>query len=99
MYINLYFLLCRIAFAKVWYNVYNNKRERVASLMLRKSHLRSKIQHRIPEFDILDVDQKTKIGRISPFSTNLQGTGYRTAVAIKSLSSIHRFKHLHLDLF
>lgn len=78
------FDLCRIAFAKLWYNIYNNKRERVASLMLRKSHLRRRIQHRTLEFDILDVDQKTKIGRISPFSTNLQGTEYNKAIAMKS---------------
>ena len=85
----MFFSFFRIAFAKVWYDVFNNKRERMASLMLRKSHLRSRIQHRIREFQILDHDQKTSIGRIYPFSTNLQGTEYRNAVAIKSLINLY----------
>ncbi|CAF0995401.1 unnamed protein product [Rotaria sordida] len=51
--------------------------------MLRKSHLKSKIQHRIPEFEIIDNDETTNIGRIYPFSTDLEHSEYGKAVAVK----------------
>ncbi|CAF3348174.1 unnamed protein product [Rotaria sp. Silwood1] len=46
-------------------------------------HLRSKIQHRVPEFDIIDNDETTNIGRVYPFSTDLERTEYGKAVAMK----------------
>lgn len=73
-----------MAFAKVWYDIYNPRREHLASLILRKSHLKSKIQHRVPEFEILDQDETTNIGRIYPFSTDLGRSEYGQAVAVKS---------------
>jgi hypothetical protein len=75
-----------VAFAKVWYDIYDNRREHVASVILRKSHIRSKIQHRVPEFEIIDSDETTNIGRIYPFSTDLQRSEYGQAVAVKSMS-------------
>ncbi len=79
------FSSCRLAFAKIWYDIYNIKREHVVSLMLRKSSLRSTIQHRIREFEILDNDKSTTIGRIYPYSMNLEQTIFRHAVAMRSL--------------
>jgi len=79
----LYF--CRLAFTKLRYDVYNNKHEHVVSLILRKSYLRSKIQHRVVEVEILNNDKKTYIGRIYPFSTNLERAEYGHAVAMKSI--------------
>ena len=79
-------LLCRFAFAKIWINAYNNKDEHVASLMLRKTDLRGKIHHRILECEIFDNDQLTNIGRIYPFSTDLERSEYRHAAAVKSKS-------------
>ncbi|CAF0732353.1 unnamed protein product [Adineta steineri] len=72
-----------VAFAKVWYDIYDNRREHVASVILRKSHLRSKIQHRVPEFEIIDSDETTNIGRMYPFSTDLERSEYGQAVAVK----------------
>jgi len=73
-----------VAFAKVWYDIYNNTREHIASLILRKSHIKSKIQHRVPEFEIIDRDEITNIGRIYPFSMDLERSEYGQAVAVKS---------------
>lgn len=73
----------RVAFAKVWYDIYSDRREHLASVVLRKSHLKSKIQHRVPEFEIIDTDETTNIGRIYPFSTDLERTEYGKAVAVK----------------
>jgi hypothetical protein len=87
----LYF--CRLAFAKFRYDVYNNKHEHVVSLILRKSHLRSKIQHRIVEYEILNNDKRTNIGRIYPFSTNAEGTEYGHAVAMKSILLLINFMY------
>jgi hypothetical protein len=88
----------RLAFAKIWYDIYNNKHEHVVSLMLRKNYLRSKIQYRVPEFKILDSDQKTNIGGLYPFSTDLQKSEYGHAVAIKSrllfINLIYLFKFM-----
>jgi hypothetical protein len=56
--------------------------------MLRKNHLKSKIQHRIHEFEILDGDKMTNIGRIYPYSMNLERTKYGHAVAMRSLFMI-----------
>ncbi len=53
--------------------------------MLRKNHLRGKIQHRVPEFEIIDNDETTNIGRIYPFSMDLERSEYGQAVALKSL--------------
>ena len=53
--------------------------------MLRKNHLRGKIQHRVPEFEIIDNDETTSIGRIYPFSMDLERSEYGQAVALKSL--------------
>ncbi len=74
-----------MAFAKVWYDIYDNRREYTASLVLRKSHLKSKIQHRVPEFEIIDNDETTNIGRIYPFSTDFERSEYGHAVAVKSM--------------
>ncbi len=74
-----------MVFGKIWYDVYNNKYEHVISLMLRKSHLLSKIHHRILDFEILDNDEITNIGRIYPFSTDLEQSHYGNAVAIKRI--------------
>jgi hypothetical protein len=54
--------------------------------MLRKIHLKGRIQHRILEFEILDTDEITNIGRIYPFSTDLQRSEYGHAAAVKSTS-------------
>ncbi|CAF0779567.1 unnamed protein product [Adineta ricciae] len=51
--------------------------------MLRKSHLRGKIQHRVPEFEVIGNDETTNIGRIYPFSTDLERSEYGQAVAVK----------------
>jgi hypothetical protein len=59
--------------------------------MLRKNHLKSKIQHRIHEFEILDSDKMTNIGRIYPYSMNLERTKYGHAVAMRSLFMIIYF--------
>nr|ACD88977.1 hypothetical protein [Adineta vaga] len=82
---SLFFFHYRMAFAKVWYDIYDNRREHVASVILRKSHLRGKIQHRVPEFEIIGNDETTSIGRIYPFSTDLERTEYGQAVAVKSI--------------
>jgi hypothetical protein len=74
-----------VAFAKVWYDIYSNTREHIASLILRKSHIKSKIQHRVPEFEIIDRDETTNIGRIYPFSMDLERSEYGQAVAVKSM--------------
>jgi hypothetical protein len=74
-----------LVFGKIWYDVYNNKYEHVISLMLRKSHLLSKIHHRILDFEILDNDEITNTGRIYPFSTDLEKSHYGNAVAIKRI--------------
>ena len=79
----LFLFVDRLAFAKVWYDIYNQRREHQASLMLRKSHLRGKIQHRVPEFEIIGSDETTNIGKIYPFSTDLERSEYRQAVAVK----------------
>lgn len=73
----------RVAFAKVWYDIYDSEREHVASVLLRKSHLRGKIQHRVPEFEIISSDGTTNIGRINPFSTDLERSEYGQAVSVK----------------
>lgn len=86
------FIDYRVAFGKVWYDIYDNRREHAVSLMLRKGHLRSKIQHRVPEFEIIDNDETTKIGRIYPFSTDLERSDYRKAVAVKGIM----FKQVHI---
>ncbi len=82
-----------MAFAKVWYDIYDNRREHIASLILRKSNLKSKIQHRVPEFEIIDRDETTNIGRIYPFSTDLERSEYGQAVAVKSKFSINRINY------
>ncbi|CAM4873654.1 unnamed protein product [Rotaria socialis] len=46
-------------------------------------HLRGKIQHRVPEFEIIDNDETAHIGRIYPFSTDLERSEYGRAVAMK----------------
>lgn len=74
-----------MAFGKVWYNVYNNNYEHIINLMLRKSHLISRIQHRTLEFEVLDTDKITNIGRLYPFSTNLESSHYGYAAAIKRI--------------
>jgi hypothetical protein len=73
-----------LAFIRVWYDVYNNKHERVVSIRLRKSYLRSKIQYCVPEFEILDSDAITNIGRIYPYSTDFERSEYGHAVAMRS---------------
>ncbi|CAF3932868.1 unnamed protein product [Rotaria magnacalcarata] len=73
----------RLAFGKVWYDVYDGIREHIASLALRKSHIRSKIQHRVPEVLIFDKDETKDIGHIYPFSTDLERSEYGNAVAMK----------------
>jgi hypothetical protein len=77
-----------VAFAKVWYDIYDDRHEHIASLILRKNHIRGKIQHRVPEFEIIDNDETTNIGRIYPFSTDLERSEYGQAVALKSLSQL-----------
>lgn len=74
-----------MAFAKVWYDIYDDRREHVATLILRKSHIKSKILHRVPEFIIIGNDETTNIGRIYPFSTDLERSEYGQAVAVKSM--------------
>jgi hypothetical protein len=83
-------ILYRLAFGKIWYDIYNVKREHVVSLMLRKTFLRSKIQHRIHVCEILDNDKMTNIGCIYPYSTYLERTKYGYAVAMKSLLLLYR---------
>jgi hypothetical protein len=83
--LNIFILNYRVAFGKVWYDIYDNRREHIASLVLRKSHIRSKIQHRVPEFEIIGNDETTNIGRIYPFSTDLQRSEYGQAVAVKGI--------------
>ncbi len=83
--LNIFILNYRVAFGKVWYDIYDNRREHIASLVLRKNHLKSKIQHRVPEFEIIANDETTNIGRIYPYSTDLERTEYGHAVAVKSM--------------
>ncbi|CAF3242769.1 unnamed protein product [Rotaria socialis] len=73
----------RLVFGKIWYDVYDGVREHIASLALRKSHIRSKIQHRVPEVSIFDTDETKNIGHIYPFSTDLERSEYGNAVAMK----------------
>lgn len=93
----------RLAFGKVWYDLYDRRRERKISLVLRKNHLRGKLQHRVPEFTIIDNDEASQIGRIYLYSTDLQRTEYGQAVAVKgSCFLFDRFtSHLidHHDCF
>ena len=77
----------RLAFGKVWYDVYSPKREHVVSLMLRKSHLRSRIQHRVLDIDIFDCNESEPIGRIYPYSTHLERSEYGPATAVKGKSA------------
>lgn len=94
----LFLFVDRLAFAKVWYDIYNQRREHQASLILRKSHLRGKIQHRVPEFEIIGNDETTNIGKIYPFSTDLERSEYRQAVSVKGLSAIFDLlSHRRLD--
>lgn len=82
-----------MAFGKVWYDIYNNGKERVASLILHKNRLRSKIQYVVPEFAIIDNDETTNMGRIHPFSTDIEGTEYGKAVAMKRNVYISKQTH------
>ncbi|CAF1102111.1 unnamed protein product [Rotaria sp. Silwood1] len=73
----------RLAFGKVWYDVYDNRREHIASLALRKNHIKGKIQHRVLQVLIFNGDESKAIGHIYPYSSDLQRTEYGSAVAIK----------------
>ncbi|UJR23245.1 hypothetical protein I4U23_026265 [Adineta vaga] len=73
----------RLTFGKSCYDVYNSQYEHINTLILRKSYFRSKIQHRISEYEILDRNEIDIIGRIYPFSTDLERSQYGQAVAIK----------------
>jgi hypothetical protein len=92
-------LFYRLAFIRIRYNVYNNKHERVVSIRLRKSYLRSKIQHCAPEFEILDSDKRTKIGRIYPYSTDFERSEYGHAVAMRSILLFIDFIYLFNLIF
>lgn len=80
----IFFTIFRLVLGKLWYDVYDNNREQIASLTLHSHHLKDKIQHRSPEFSILDVDEMKEIGHIFPFSTDLEGSEYGNAIAMKS---------------
>jgi len=55
-------------------------------LILHKNYLINRLQHRVPEFEIFDPNEKVNIGRISPFSTLNNTSGqHRQAVTIKSM--------------
>ena len=73
----------RLALGKVRYGIYDPKRERVISVVLRKSHLRSKIHHRVLDIDIFERDESKSIGRIYPYSTHLERSEYGPATAMK----------------
>ncbi|CAF1159481.1 unnamed protein product [Rotaria sordida] len=73
----------RLAFGKVWYDVYDNRRVHIVSLALRKNHIRGKIQHRVPAVSILNSDESKNIGHIYPYSSDLEQTDYGNAVAMK----------------
>ena len=77
------FINCRVAFGKVWYDIYDMSHEHIASLVLRKSHLRGKIQRRVPEFDIIDKNETASIGKISLFSTDLEQSEHGQAIVAK----------------
>ncbi|CAF1632239.1 unnamed protein product [Adineta ricciae] len=73
----------RIGLGKSYYDVYNSQYEHTYTLILRKSYLRSKIQHRMSEYEILDQNKTNIIGRICPFSTDIERSQYGQATSIK----------------
>ena len=81
--VSLRFFLHRIGLGKPCYHVYNSQYEHIYTLILRKSYLRSKIQHRISEYEILDQNKTHIIGRICPFSTDVERSQYGQATSIK----------------
>jgi len=72
-----------MAFHKVWYDVYDYRRDHILSVMLKKSHIKRKILHEVPEFEIVGGDETTSIGRIYPYSTDTEMSDYGNAIAIK----------------
>jgi hypothetical protein len=76
-------LLARLALGKVSYTVYNHKNDHDVSLILRKNHLRGKIQHRVLNFDVIDNNEQDTIGGIYPYSTHSEGSEYGLATAVK----------------
>lgn len=82
-----------MAFGKILYDVFDQHREQRASLMLRKSHLRDKIQHRVPEFEIFRGDTTNHLGKICLFSTDSEQSFYGQAAVVKG--EINRLNEFH----
>ncbi|CAF1363885.1 unnamed protein product [Adineta steineri] len=77
------YLQQKFALNKLRYNVYNTDYKHAVSLILRKNYLIKKIQHRVSEFEIINKNEISSIGRIYPFSTDLERSQYGQAIAIK----------------